>query len=105
MNFSKLRHRITLQERVASKDSFGAEMETWKDISTVWAMVEPLSGREYFAAQQVNAEVTTKVTIRYIKSIKPEMRVVFEDRVFDILSVICVDERKVEMQLMCKENV
>ncbi|MDW7651312.1 MAG: phage head closure protein, partial [Bacillota bacterium] len=79
------------------------EVEAWVDIGTVWASIEPLSGREFFAAQQVNAEVSTKITLRYKAGIKPEMRVLFAGRVFEILSVINLEEKNIQFVLMCKE--
>lgn len=103
MKIGKLRHRITLQEYTSSRDSFGAEVETWSDTATVWASIEPLSGREYFAAQQVNAEISTKITLRYRSSVKPTMRVLYEGRVYEILSVINAGERNRELILICKE--
>lgn len=103
MKIGKLRHRITLQEYIATRDSFGAEVEAWVDIGTVWASIEPLSGREFFAAQQVNAEVSTKITLRYRTGIKPEMRVLFAGRVFEIVSVINLEEKNIQLVLMCEE--
>lgn len=103
MKIGKLRHRVTLQEYISSKDSFGAEVENWSDMATVWASVEPLSGREYFAAQQVNAEISTKITIRYRAGIKPIMHVLCKGRIFGILSVLNTEEKNTELILMCKE--
>lgn len=103
MEIGKLRHRVTLQESAAVRDSFGAEVETWTDITTLWASVEPLSGREYFAAQQVNTEISTKITLRYRAGIKPEMQILFASRVFEILSVVNPEEKNTQLVLMCKE--
>jgi len=103
VKIGELRNRITLQEYTISKDSFGAETETWSDVAQVWASIEPLSGREYFAAQQINAQISTKVTIRYRAGIKPTMRVLFGNRVYGILSVINTGEKNRELILMCKE--
>lgn len=103
MKIGKLRHRVTLQESISSKDSFGAEIETWSDTATVWASIEPLSGKEYFAAQQVNAEINTKITIRYRAGVQSTMRLAFQNRQFDILSVINTEEKKLELILMCRE--
>lgn len=105
MKIGKLRHRVTLQEYVSLKDSFGAEIEAWSDKATVWASIEPLSGREYFAARQMNAEVNTKITIRYRTGVKPTMRILFAGRVFEILSVINTEEKNRELILMCKEEL
>lgn len=105
MKIGKLRHRVTLQECIASRDSFGAEVLTWVDIATVWASVSPISGKEYFAAHQINAEVTTKITMRHRPDILPNMRAAFQNCLFDIVSVINPEEKNIALILMCKERV
>ncbi|MDA8212164.1 MAG: phage head closure protein [Clostridia bacterium] len=105
MNAGELRHRVKIQQKSVTRDSFGAESVTWSDVATVWAVVEPLRGREFFGAQQVNAEVTTRIRIRYRSGVVPTMRALYGSRVYDIQSVINLDERNRELQLMCKEVV
>lgn len=105
MRIGDLRHRITLQKAERIRDSYGGEQLQWVDFARVWAAIYPLNGREYLAAQQINAEVSTKIVIRYLKGVEPTMRVNFKDRYFEILSVIHMAERKKELQLMCKEVV
>ena len=105
MKIGKLRHKITIQEYSATRDSFGAQIEGWNDKASVFASVTPICGKEYFASQQLNAEVTTKITIRYLAGITPKMRVMFGNRIFDILSVLNFEERNIELNLMCKESV
>lgn len=83
-----LNHRITLQTPSTTENAFGETGTTWADTLIVWAQVEPLRGREYFAAQQVNAEVTHKVTMRYTHGIVPTMRIKYGLRYFDITSII-----------------
>lgn len=100
-----LRHRITLQKPVVIKDSIGQELEEWQDVATVWASVEPLSGKEYFNVKQTNSEVSTKITIRYLESITPFMRVFFQKHTYNILSVINFEERNIYLQLLCSEKV
>lgn len=105
MNIGKLRHRITLLRQVNEVNDYGASTQTWKRVATVWADVRPLSGREYFSAQQVQSEVTTQIWLRHIEGIKPTMKVKFGKREFEILSVLNIQERDVSLQLMCKESV
>lgn len=100
-----LRHRITLQKPVIIRDSIGQELEGWQDVATVWASIEPLSGKEYFNAQQTNSEVSTKITIRYLESVTPFMRVFFQKHTYNILSVINFEERNIYLQLLCSEKV
>lgn len=104
MNIGKLRHRITLLRQVNEVNDYGASTQTWKRVATVWADVRPLSGREYFSAQQVQSEVTTQIWLRHIEGIKPTMKVKFGKREFEILSVLNAQERDVSLQLMCKET-
>ncbi|ABR74602.1 head-tail adaptor protein [Actinobacillus succinogenes] len=105
MNIGKLRHRITLQKQINTVNDYGAAVTTWKNVATVWADVRPLSGREYFAAQQVQSEVTTQIWLRHLPGIVPTMRVKFSERTLEILSVLNTQERNISLQLMCKEVV
>lgn len=104
MDIGRLRHRITLMRQVNEINDYGATMTKWKSIATVWAEVKPLSGREYFSAQQVQSEITTQIWLRHIEGIKPTMKVKFGKREFEILSVLNTQERDVSLQLMCKET-
>jgi SPP1 family predicted phage head-tail adaptor len=103
MRISDLRHRITLQQKTTTRDAEGNVRETWADVATVWAAFEPIRGREYFQAASVNAENTVRFRIRYRQGVTPTMRVVYGGRVFDIKSVIDVNERHLEIELMCQE--
>lgn len=103
MKIGSLRHKVTLQQKTIAEDAIKQQSEAWTDIATVWAAIEPLSGREYFAARQENAEVMVKITIRYRKDATLDMRAVSEGRVFDVLSVINPGERNISLTLMCKE--
>lgn len=103
MNLGKLRHRITLQSKAVVKDIEGITKETWTDLATVWAAIEPLRGREYFQAAAVNQENTVRFRIRYRPGITSSMRVKYRSRLFDIKSIIDIEERHVELHLMCQE--
>ena len=104
MEAGRLRHRVTLQEKVVTRNTFGEEEITWTDIDTVWGSVEPMRGREFMEGRQIEAEVTTRIRIRYYPDgIEPEDRVVYGSITYDILAIIHVFERNREMQLMCRE--
>lgn len=103
MNIGRLRHRITLQKLSHRPNDYGATVAEWLDVATVWAEVKPLSGREYFSADQIQAEVTTVIWLRYLANIDSTMRVKFDDRSFEIVSVINHKEQNRALQLQCKE--
>lgn len=103
-----LRHRVTLQALGAgSPQQTGSGMpdESWGDVATVYASVEPLNGRELFAAQEHHAEVTTRIRLRYRSGITAKMRVSHGGTVYNILSVIDAEKRHKEIQLMCTDGV
>ncbi len=103
MKIGKLRHRITIEQVADSQDTDGSLIETWSSYVTAQGSIEPVSGREYFDAQVTQADVTHRIYLRYIAGVIPKMRVKYGARIFDILSVINTRERKVELQLMCRE--
>jgi len=107
MNTGKLDKRVIIQEKrvVIDPETF-LPVEAWVDFDTVWAAVEPIRGREYFAAAAVNAESTIRVRIRYRKGITSDMRVKYGDRLLEIISPpIDPEEKHVEIHLMTKEIV
>lgn len=106
MRAGRLRHRVTVQRATDSIDQYGDQTPTWTALGTVWASVEPLSGREYFAAAQMQSEINARVTLRPISgvTITPKDRVKFGTRYFDVQSVINLEERGRELQLLCVER-
>ena len=101
----KLRHQVKILKSIITKDALGQEVEKLEVEKTVWASIEPLSGKEYFSAKQVNSEVNFKITIRYIDSLLPHWVVKFGQRVFNIESIINFEERNKYLQLLCSEKV
>ena len=95
-----LHKKITIQQVTEGRTESGAVTETWSTFAEPFASVEPVSGREYFAAQQVQAENTVKFRIRYQRGINPKMRILYNDNVYDIQSIINGSERNDELLIM-----
>lgn len=105
MEAGRLQHRVEIQKAIEIPDSFGEPLPTWVTQATRWAAVEPLSGRELFLAQQVQADVTHRVGLRFTPDVTPKMRVLFGERVLNIESVLDSTESGFELELLCKEEV
>lgn len=105
MNAGLLRHIVTFQEKSNYQNEFGEEVDYWNDVIKTRVGIFPVGGKDFFAAETVQSEVTHKIKMRYSHLIKPNMRVAFGDRHFDIISVINWQEKNIELQLMCKELV
>jgi len=105
MRSGRLRHRLILQSRSESRDTYGGAVTTWSTEATVWGAIEPLSGREYFANQQTQSEARVRVVIRYQSSIDETWRVKHGGKYYEIVDVLNHDERNRMMTLMCLQGV
>lgn len=103
VNIGRMRHRIVIQELQEVSDGGGGFIEDWVDVVTVWADVEPLQSREYFEAQQTQVELTHRVKMRFRASLTTAHRLKHKDRALAIQSIINVDERNVELRVLCAE--
>jgi SPP1 family predicted phage head-tail adaptor len=94
-----------IQTNTPAQDSSGSWADSWADDTngSMWAAVEPLSGRELFLAQQVNSDVTHKITMRYKSGLSPQKRIRFAQRFFNIITVMNIGEIGYQMQVMAKE--
>ena len=70
----------------------------------VWANVSPTTGREYEEAQKLREETTYKITTRYFQGITSEMKIMFGDEIFDIISVLNVNGLNKQLQIVAKEK-
>ena len=101
MYAGRLDQRITLQAKSVVRDAMGGEVVTWQDVATVWASAEPLRGREFFAAQQLQDETTVRFRLRWRSGVVPSMRVLWRAQPYDIQSVIDPNGARFELELMC----
>jgi SPP1 family predicted phage head-tail adaptor len=101
----KLRHEIEIQQPSETQDAYGEPTGSWSTFAAVRASVEPLQGREFFASQQMQAEVTTRFRIRWISGVSPSMRILFGTRLFNISAVINPDEKNHELHIMAVEVI
>jgi len=109
MDISQLDQRITLQSRVDAENSRGENAYTFANLATVpemWANARPLRGREFFAAAQVQSELTAVFTIRYRSDVTETMRVLWNGVPYDIASPpINVNGANEWLELMCVSGV
>lgn len=84
----RLRHQVTIQRQAQTQDPQTGELTvTWEDVATVRAAVEPISAREFLAAQEPNAKITSLVTIRHLEGVDASMRVVYRGKRYNIHGV------------------
>ena len=104
MRLGELRHRITFEKEDKTPDGYKGSVVTWQPVCVVWASVKPLSGREYFYGQQISAEITHRIKIRYNDKVDSDLRINFEGRYLEISSILNIDERDEIQEILCKES-
>jgi SPP1 family predicted phage head-tail adaptor len=99
-----------LQQRSLTQDAFGGQSVAWATIATIWCEITTSGGRELMAAQAQRAEVTHAVICRYRAEFADPvkaaaMRLMYQGRPFNILSVANEDERNQWVSLGCSEGM
>lgn len=91
-----------------ARDATGDPIEQWSTYCTRRASVEPLSGREYFAASQFQSNLSVRMRLHYDEQtalIDAKMRVSWGNRLFNIVAPpINPNEANREIILMCEET-
>jgi len=94
MQIGKLDRRVTIESVTLAADGYGGQVETWALLATVWAQVVPLTGRELFQAQQVNAEAEARFRIRWRSDVTPKMRIKHDGDTYEVLYVAEIGRRE-----------
>jgi len=106
MRAGGLRHPVTIESAIETPADAGEwEVAIWAVFATSRAEITPLNGTERFQAQHLDPEVTHRVRMRFIDGITPDMRIVWGSRIFDIKSVLDVEERRRELEMLATERI
>ena len=101
---SDLRHRLVLEELERVEDEGGGFTESWVEVATLSADLRPIGGGEAVEADRLAGRITHEIALRYRPGVVPAMRFRKGARLFHILSVIDVDERKRWLKCSCEER-
>jgi SPP1 family predicted phage head-tail adaptor len=105
MRAGALRNRIDIQAITRTADGMGGFTKTYVTIaSSVAAAIWPISGKESIQAGQSKMTITHRIRMRYRNNMKSSYRIKFENRYFDIESIININERNETLELLCRET-
>jgi len=110
MRAGLLNRLVHLQQISSIVDSDGFTSETWTDLATVWAQINPIGATERFEAAQTQEKITHQVTIRWRGDVTPKMRFLYvfpgtTQRIFLIHSILDPNEDHTEYNCLCEEYV
>lgn len=86
------RHEMRLQQAALTPDGAGGHFESWTEIATLFAKVEPVAATARFGAAQEHETVTHRITLRFRNDLQSGMRLVRSGRIFRIVNVHDPDE-------------
>lgn len=108
MRVGRLRNRGTIEYLLTGSPQYSASGEpntVWTTLRECWMSIEPLRGRELFAAQEHHSETTVRIRIRYRDDVTAQMRVLHEGKYYSVLAALDHELRHRELELMCTQGV
>lgn len=107
LDIGRMNKRIIFYELKDSDetDEYNRTVQIPIQKKTVWASVEPLTGKEYLEAAREKNKQNYKIFTRYFPDFNVNMVIGFKGRKFTIESIINYRERNEMLQLMCVEQV
>ena len=112
MRAGRMRHVVDIERPVETQNALGEVVTTWvAHRQSARASIEPIAGREFFAASQVQSAVSTRIRVRFDPALNEKMRVKhIADTAsglavyYDIDAVITLNEKRHETHLMCTKR-
>lgn len=104
MRAGELNQRVTLQERLPGQNVLGEATGSWSDVATVWAQAQPLRGREWFAAGQMQQATDVRFRIRWRSDVTQSLRLLWRSEVYSIDGVIDVDGGRHTLEIMATKG-
>lgn len=82
----------------------GDVVKDWVEFKRPWAMIKTTQGREVIQAAGIQGEITTRFVIRYTAGITNDMRILYQERIFNIIAPpINDDEANKTLTIIGKE--
>lgn len=89
-----LDRRVTILRRALTRNEHGEQVETYSELTTVWAQRLDVTAREAFTAQTTIAEGTAKFRMRYRSDLIYTDRLSCESKEYDIVQIAELGRRE-----------
>lgn len=108
MRAGSLRHRITIQQPVVSPNTIGEPLKSWATLAIVWASVEPIRGKEVLQAEQILADMDTRIRMRWsqvVDSMTARCRIVHKGKIYNVKQISHLALRHREIEVMANSGL
>lgn len=102
-----MREIITIKKPIIDQNTFGEPVVTWDVVhENIFASVEPLIGKEYYAAKSIQSEAEYKIKTYYLADLDSSMIVEHGTKIYKIITPPQnVKSYNRQTVLMCKELI
>jgi len=101
MQAGKLRYPVSIEKPIDTRTPSGGLIRTWEEVSREWVDIESISGKEFMAAQALQAQTIYKITLRYRDDLVSSWRIRQGVKLYEITAVL-PDSRRRRIELRCK---
>lgn len=105
MNPGTLDQRITIEQETRTPDDSGGAASAWSTLTTTWAAVKPIQGRERSEVAAVEAPALYRFTIRCRADVTAAMRIGWNGQVFNIRFIADPGSRSLYMTIEAERGV
>ena len=114
MGVGSMRQKIQLQKKTVASDGGGSDAITaWTTFATVYGAITTKSGNKRLFGDQIEQPTTHVIKIRFRKNLSFVDRIMYEfinsgkqeTRIFNIQSVVNVDNKDKYLEITCIEGV
>lgn len=84
MKSGRMDRQITIQGRDAGESVIGSPVNTWTNVATVWAEVQPVRGDEVVKLGKETASEMAKFIIRYRSDVSQTNRISYNSKIYNI---------------------
>ncbi len=105
---SNYRRRIRIEKNVTSRGVTGEAEKNWQFFGSRRASIEPLRGRELFAAQQFQTKSTHKIKMRFDSELGDiadanglDYQIIYNSKTYYVDSAFNVFDADKEIHFMC----
>lgn len=104
MRAGTLSQRITFEKPAVTTDPTWGTTPGWVSAVEAWASVLPAVAEEQSGKQGVQSDTTYEVRLRFNADVTSEWRLLWRQKVLDILSVVDVGGRRRELLIRAVEH-
>ncbi|WP_240232899.1 phage head closure protein [Devosia lacusdianchii] len=99
-----LTDRVQLKRREMTGEDEGGHATLFVPVTSIWARVRSLSGRQGTSADGRAVEITHSVVLRFRTDVKPGDRMVYRGRTLDVVSAADLNGRRAYLSCTCSET-